>query len=175
MSKAFKVDDPNQFRMKMSQYILRKVREISPDYFGNAPVNIEKSVYNYAINQCKQLRVVRKWNNESFITVYKDRLRSICINISHVYHGLVSNIFTYTDLSSMTHQQLYPKQWDELIKKKIDRDTSKYSTTSGANTDDFTCRCGSTECFAYQLQTRSADEPMTTFVTCTKCGKRWKC
>lgn len=26
----------------------------------------------------------------------------------------------------------------------------------------------------YQLQTRSADEPMTTFVCCKSCGKRWK-
>jgi hypothetical protein len=25
------------------------------------------------------------------------------------------------------------------------------------------------------LQTRSADEPMTTFVTCIACGCRWRC
>ena len=25
-----------------------------------------------------------------------------------------------------------------------------------------------------QMQTRSADEPMTTFVTCTVCNNRWK-
>ena len=32
-----------------------------------------------------------------------------------------------------------------------------------------------TQCSYYQLQTRSADEPMTTFVTCINCGARWKC
>ena len=31
------------------------------------------------------------------------------------------------------------------------------------------------KCTYYQLQTRSADEPMTTFVTCINCGNRWKC
>ena len=28
--------------------------------------------------------------------------------------------------------------------------------------------------FLLQLQTRSADEPMTTFVYCNECGHRWK-
>lgn len=30
-------------------------------------------------------------------------------------------------------------------------------------------------CFVHlQVQTRSADEPMTTFVLCNECGNRWK-
>ena len=40
----------------------------------------------------------------------------------------------------------------------------------------FTCgRCKSTKTTSTQKQTRSADEPMTVFVLCTNCGKRWKC
>lgn len=39
----------------------------------------------------------------------------------------------------------------------------------------FCGRCKGTKTTYYQLQTRSSDEPMTTFVTCLKCGKRWKC
>ena len=39
----------------------------------------------------------------------------------------------------------------------------------------FTCgKCKSKRTTYYQLQTRSADEPMTTFVTCKDCSKRWK-
>ncbi len=40
----------------------------------------------------------------------------------------------------------------------------------------FKCgKCKSTKTTYYQMQTRSADEPMTTFVTCTGCGNKWKC
>ena len=39
----------------------------------------------------------------------------------------------------------------------------------------FQCgRCKGRKCTYYQKQTRSADEPMTTFVQCTICGNRWK-
>lgn len=44
-----------------------------------------------------------------------------------------------------------------------------------AETDMFTCsKCKKNKCTYYQLQTRSCDEPMTTFVTCTVCGNNWK-
>lgn len=44
-----------------------------------------------------------------------------------------------------------------------------------ATTDQFRCgRCGQRKCTYYQLQTRSADEPMTTFVTCVNCNNHWK-
>lgn len=44
-----------------------------------------------------------------------------------------------------------------------------------AETDQFKCgRCKQRRCKYYQMQTRSADEPMTTFVTCVNCGNRWK-
>jgi transcription elongation factor S-II len=39
----------------------------------------------------------------------------------------------------------------------------------------FECgRCKSKKTSYYQKQTRSADEPMTTFVTCNNCGKKWR-
>lgn len=44
-----------------------------------------------------------------------------------------------------------------------------------ATTDQFKCgRCGKRKCIYSQMQTRSADEPMTTFVTCVICQKHWK-
>lgn len=39
----------------------------------------------------------------------------------------------------------------------------------------YTCRkCGSKKTQSWEKQTRSADEPMTTFVVCTNCKHNWK-
>eukprot|EP00928_Gymnodinium_smaydae_P049572 TRINITY_DN3328_c2_g2_i1.p1 TRINITY_DN3328_c2_g2~~TRINITY_DN3328_c2_g2_i1.p1 ORF type:complete len:393 (-),score=115.08 TRINITY_DN3328_c2_g2_i1:178-1356(-) len=39
----------------------------------------------------------------------------------------------------------------------------------------FTCgKCKGTQTTYFQMQTRSSDEPMTTFATCLSCGNRWK-
>ena len=44
-----------------------------------------------------------------------------------------------------------------------------------AMTDQFKCgRCKSRKCIYYELQTRSADEGMTIFITCLNCGNRWR-
>ena len=58
---------------------------------------------------------------------------------------------------------------------KYKRDKYLYEEKQEAMTDQFKCgRCKSRECTYYELQTRSADEAMTTFITCLKCGNRWK-
>ena len=35
-------------------------------------------------------------------------------------------------------------------------------------------KCRNDQAYWYQLQIRSADEPMTAFYKCTKCAKEWR-
>lgn len=35
-------------------------------------------------------------------------------------------------------------------------------------------KCGNNEAYWWMIQTRSADEPPTTFYKCTKCGHTWR-
>lgn len=52
---------------------------------------------------------------------------------------------------------------------------SSPSSAKKATTDAFQCaKCRQRKTTYYQMQTRSADEPMTTFVTCLVCNNRWK-
>ena len=75
----------------------------------------------------------------------------------------------------MTHQEMNPKIWKHLIEAKIKRDKNLGEIDISAATDEFKCyKCKKRLCTYYQLQTRSADEPMTTFITCLSCGNRWK-
>jgi DNA-directed RNA polymerase subunit M/transcription elongation factor TFIIS len=75
----------------------------------------------------------------------------------------------------MEPQYLFPEHWKPLLDEKTKRDRTLYEINKEMATDIYTCgRCKKKECTYYQLQTRSADEPMTTFVTCLNCGKRWK-
>ena len=89
---------------------------------------------------------------------------------------MTSNGFKIHKLAFMSHQEMRPDKWDELIEEKKVRDKHKYEPKVEASSDNFTCwKCKSKKCTYYQLQTRSADEPMTTFVTCLDCGNRFKC
>jgi transcription elongation factor S-II len=106
-----------------------------------------------------------------------DRLRSIFINLKNdnLIHNIKTGEITPQSIAFMTHQEMNPIRWKQLIENKMKRDENKYNTNLEASTDMFTCkRCKSKRCTYYELQTRSADEPATIFVTCLDCGKNMK-
>ena len=78
-------------------------------------------------------------------------------------------------IAFMTHQEMNASHWRVLLEQKMMRDANKYTNNIQASTDMFTCKkCKSKRCTYYELQTRSADEPATIFITCLDCGKNWK-
>ena len=167
-----KIENPDNFRNN----IRTKLQDLLDS--EKKAINLEKGIYNYALKEAANRKVVKKWDNPYYTQIYLDRLRSIYINLgnatllSHVKDGTVS----VKNLAFMTHQEMQPEKWDALIQAKIKKDKSKYDTQQEAMTDTFKCRkCHSNKCSYYQMQTRSADEPMTTFVTCLECANRWKC
>lgn len=138
---------------------------------------LEKGIIDYASKEAKQLKIIIRWDNTSFTQLYIDRLRSIYLNLNNpkLLKDLKNGETTAETLAYMTHQEMNPEHWKELIDKKMKRDANKYNNNAQASTDMFTCRkCKSKRCTYYELQTRSADEPATIFVTCLDCGKNWK-
>ena len=139
--------------------------------------NLEKGIFNYTLETCEKRNLIKKWTNDYFIIIYIQKLKTIIFNLSNkeLFDKIINKQIKAHELAFMSHQEMRPDLWDELIKVKKIKDENKFTPKIEASTDDFICfKCKSKKCTFYQLQTRSADEPMTTFVTCLDCGNRWK-
>ena len=141
---------------------------------------LERTVYNYAIRTATRMRLVRSWQNTKFVILYKNRLRSVLRNIESTSLQQLVEDRNWAAIADMQHIDFEPDRWGDLLREKEERDLNMYAPKQG-NTDMFVCgRCKKAgkkadNCSYYQLQTRAADEPMTTFVSCLECGMRWKC
>jgi len=144
----------------------------------NKSVNLEKGIYNWSIKESTIRKVIKKWDNQFFIMLYLDHLKSVYVNLSnnnYLLELLNENKIKAHEIAFMTHQEMNPEIWEELIRRKSIRDKSKFEDRLEASTDAFTCRkCRSKKCSYYAQQVRSSDEPMTLFISCLNCGNRWK-
>jgi transcription elongation factor S-II len=147
--------------------------------------NIEKGIFNWTINHAKSTDQIPSWDNRVFKECYKHKALSIIYNLmesrSHLKIRVLNGDVKTKDLSTMKPQELWPTGPYDQEKRRLEYDElRKQLAKERDDADDFvgifTCgKCKSKKTKYYQMQTRSADEPMTTFVTCINCGKRWKC
>ena len=172
------VTDPTQFRENIRKRLNKIIRK------KKITENLEKGIYNYAIQTAKDKKVVRKWENKYFVILYVDKFKSIYNNLNKKSNVGNKNLLTRLkklefqphELAFMRHHQMFPEKWKVLVDAKIERDNNATKIDDAIATDEFKCwKCGNRKCTYYQMQTRSADEPMTTFVCCLSCGNRWRC
>ena len=166
------VKDVSLFRNTIKHHIYEIVKN------PNTCLNIEKSIYNFTIQKANRKKIIKKWDNPYFVLIYINKLKVILFNLKNpiILEKIKTKEILSKDIAFLTHLELLPEKWNDKLREKELRIENKFFPKIEASTDNFTCgKCKSTACTYYQLQTRSADEPMTTFVTCTNCGKRWKC
>ncbi|XP_050407592.1 transcription elongation factor S-II [Patella vulgata] len=113
---------------------------------------------------------------------YKNRVRSRVANLkdsknpqlrAHVLIGVISP----QRMANMPAEEMANEEMRKLRQKltKESIDDHQMAKNEGTVSDLFKCgKCGQYNTTYTQLQTRSSDEPMTTFVFCNVCGNRWK-
>jgi len=120
--------------------------------------------------------------NRSTAQPYRTKMRRLYLNLKDKNNpslrvAVVSGSLGVQRFCTMSIQEMASeerRQADSLLEDK-NMHNSLGAGEQEAETDAFKCgRCGQRKTRYRQAQTRSADEPMTTFVTCTNCNNRWK-
>jgi transcription elongation factor S-II len=114
---------------------------------------------------------------------YKGQLKSIGFNLADKNNKdfcdmVLSGEYTPQQLVTMESKLMASKEMQDERKRLLDERIAESTTHEPKPIKSSLYRCGKckqNQCSYYQMQTRSADEPMTTFVTCHNCGNRWKC
>eukprot|EP01018_Ginkgo_biloba_P004619 Gb_10316 [translate_table: standard] len=173
--------------IKCNDTLRDKFREILAEAFSKVPAEAEAEEL-VKIRACDPIRVAVSVETVMFEKLgrsngaQKFKYRSIMFNLKDANNPdlrrrvLIGEIKP-EKLIVMTPEEMASDQ-RKLENKQI-KDKALFECERGINpkatTDQFKCgKCGQRKCTYYQLQTRSADEPMTTFVTCVNCNNHWK-
>ena len=142
----------NETRTHVLQNLLKKITTKKAE-------NVEKSIYNYTIQYANAHDIDKIWSNVYFNHIYKLKACEII-----------------DSLDDETIRDIECKKISAASLAFLSEHTQEEAVLENDVEDGiFQCRkCGSKKTSYYSLQTRSADEPMTNFITCIQCKNRWK-
>ncbi len=154
------------------------------DKFLNGEIRkLEQDIFETALHNSEKHYIPKNWKCPQFIELYRQIVRSVMSNIHpsspvsnpRLLKRVQEGEFELSSIPSMTSYEMFPEKWFTLRDKQLQREQKILEGNKSRATDQFKCRrCNKRECTYYELQTRSADEPMTIFITCLNCGKEWR-
>lgn len=145
--------------------------------------NMEKSIFNWCVRTTKSLEQVPSWEDRYFKNRYANKCSSIYFNLTHPSSDMIARIKTgVLKTKNIADYKAFELWTTGPWANQVQQNAEKQERLDIANDrlDEnkkgmYQCgKCKSWNTTYFQLQTRSADEPMTTFVTCMNCEKRWK-
>jgi transcription elongation factor S-II len=150
---------------------------------ATAAEEIERGLYVASFEEAKKKNVLAHWDNPLFRNIYGMLFRSVVSNLHpsspvknpRFVERIRSGEMALDQIGRMTSVEMYPEHWKTLADRQLLREQKLLEGNKEMATDRFKCgQCKKRECSYYEMQTRSADEPMTIFITCLNCGKRWR-
>ena len=111
------INNPTEFRNN----IKIKLGEVLNNEIDGS--NLEKGIFNYSLKEAEQRKVLKKWDNNRFVKIYLDRLRTVYLNLNNtIIEQINSGTIKVHKIAFMTHQEMSPERWSKLIEAKIKRD-----------------------------------------------------
>ncbi|MFQ6632454.1 hypothetical protein Gotur_008599 [Gossypium turneri] len=173
--------------VKCNDPLRDKFREILVEALSKVPSEADEDMLDQ-VNACDPIRVAVSVESVMFEKMGKSngsqkfKYRSIMFNIKDpknpdLRRKVLLGEVKPERLITMTPEEMASderQRENKEIKDKALFDCERGGAPK-ATTDQFKCgRCGQRKTTYYQMQTRSADEPMTTYVTCVNCNNHWK-
>jgi transcription elongation factor S-II len=149
----------------------------------NVQIKLEEIILAISIKDAKSKYVNKHFDNNLFQVCYMSAARRILSNLNqdsyvknpHLLSRILQGHLSIEHLADMDITDYAPAIYGPLREQMNLREQHLLEGNKAMATDLFKCgRCHKRECTYYELQTRSADEPMTKFITCVNCGSHWK-
>ncbi len=174
----------NSAKQPLRQKTLEILRFLNALGFTSSNIeDLENGIYAATCAEADRRNVIKHWDNALFAGLYQMTIRTVCSHLhpnsplknERLLERVRAHEIKLEDLPHLTAQELFPENWKELADRQAIREQKLLEGNKGMATDRYKCgRCGKRECSYYEMQTRSADEPMTIFINCLNCGKRWR-
>jgi DNA-directed RNA polymerase subunit M/transcription elongation factor TFIIS len=167
----------------LRELCLKNMKFLEDKFSSDEIHSLEKAIFQTTFRIAAEQYIPRSWKSREFIEKYRQITRTVFSNIhpgspvknTRLIARVLDGEFPLTELPSMTSYEMFPEKWFVLKDKLLQREQKILEGNKSRATDQFKCRrCNKRECTYYELQTRSADEPMTIFITCLNCGKEWR-
>ena len=143
---------------------------------------LEKLIFQNSIRIAKKEHIRSSWVNKSFTDVYTAIARRILGNLSPtsyvkntgLWERFEAGEITIAQVVNQNSYEMFPDVWQQMVDRQAKRERTQLEGDFSRATDKWQCNgCKMRKCTYYELQTRSADEPMTVFIQCLNCNKRW--
>ena len=166
------------------EYALQKYADVMGlDIDNNIVKNMELCTWNWAFRRSSELGDVPATNNRYHVGRYKQKFLSMIYNLKkspNLTDRILKGELKTSVAINLSPQGLWPDGPHAKMTEKIaDIEMKKLHAANYMHDKDYKglFRCGKCRGYKttfYQMQTRSADEPMTVFITCHTCNIRWK-
>jgi DNA-directed RNA polymerase subunit M/transcription elongation factor TFIIS len=169
------VRTPAQSMVKAREYVFDKL--VMAGLTNDMSRELERNIMTYTKKVCTDKNVkLFAWSNIQLRRIYLRKVRMILNNINSIIEMLKDERITLEDITLMTHYALKPELWDPILERIKKRAILTMITDCDEKFDGLLkCdACKSWKTRYIELQTRSADEPLTVFATCLDCNIHWR-